>query len=299
MTDLSQIKLLLETLEQDVSLHNPKNFDERANALEFIEFHLVESVKDLPLAESELMDLRKRVENLLVSLEEIDKGLVEELRKVITSGQCQGKAFENLIGEYFDVADVDTSKEGYDNLDVFVNCLLSIEHIPEQTRELLPEMVFYQKTPARVVFEIAKNAGLTKDDVFVDIGCGLGQVGILINLITGIPVYGIEYEPAFCDFANECAAALNRPEVTSINADAREVDYSIGTIFFMYTPFKGEMLKQVLRRLKEQAVRRQIKVITYGPCTAEVKLENWLYTADVFGVNNLVIFESIVKAEPS
>jgi predicted RNA methylase len=176
---------------------------------------------------------------------------------------------------------------------VFVNCLLSIEHIPEQTRELLPEMVFYQKTPARVVFEIAKNAGLTKDDVFVDIGCGLGQVGILINLISGIPVYGIEYEPAFCDFANECAAVLNRSEVTFINTDALEVNYSVGTIFFMYTPFKGEMLKQVLRRLREQAVRRQIKIITYGPCTADVKRENWLYTADVSGVNNLAVFESI------
>lgn len=281
MTDLSQIKSLIDALEKDTSLQDPKNFDDRADALELIEFYITGTLKT-------------RAEVLKASLEEIDKKLFEELRAGVMSGQYKGKAFENLIGEYFDLADIDTSKEGYDNLDVFINRLLSTGKMPEPTQELSPEMVFYQKTSARVVFEMAKKTGFTKNDVFFDIGSGLGQVGIMINLIAGIPVYGIEYEPAFCKFGSACAAGLDLGGVNFINSDAREADYSSGTVFFMYTPFRGEMLRQVLSKLKEQAVQRRIKVITYGPCGDEVAKESWLKaTADVSAKDHLRIFKSI------
>lgn len=292
MTDLTQIKSLLETLEKDASLADPKNFDERAAALEFIEFHLLDALQALPQTES--IQLKPRIENLHASLKEIDERLFKRLRAGVISGQCRGKVFEDLIGEYFDLVEMNSLEEGYDNLDVFINRLFGIDRMPEQTKELSPEMVFYQKTPARVVFEIAREAGFTKNDVFFDIGSGLGHVSMLINLLAGIPAHGIEYEPAFCEFANGCAAGLNLPEITFINTDAREADYTRGTVLFMYTPFKGRMLQQVLARLREQAAWRRIKIITYGPCTAEIKQESWLQTTSAFDGNKPAIFESIL-----
>src|SRR5580692_11631832 len=99
---------------------------------------------------------------------------------------------------------------------------------------------------------------------------------MLVNRLTGITTKGVEFEPAFCAYARDCAAELNLSNVTFINADARKADYSEGTIFFMYTPFTGEILQEVLALLREQSLLRKIRIITYGPCTAEVAGQNWL-----------------------
>jgi hypothetical protein len=45
----------------------------------------------------------------------------------------------------------------------------------------------------------------------------------------------------------------------------------------MFTPFKGDILQLVLDRLRQQALRRKITLITYGPCTTKVAAENWLH----------------------
>jgi hypothetical protein len=44
----------------------------------------------------------------------------------------------------------------------------------------------------------------------------------------------------------------------------------------MFTPFKGEMMQEVLEALRKQSLQRKITVITYGPCAAQVGLQNWL-----------------------
>lgn len=292
MMAISQTKSLIETIEQNALLLEPKYFDERADALEFIEFHIIEPLQ-AHSEQEELPHLKSRIETLKLALEEIDNKLFEQLRAAIRSGECRGKAFEDLVGQYFDIAILRNSKEGYDNLDIFINRLLSNREIPEPTREPSPEMVFYQKTPVRVVFEIAKKVRFTENDVFVDIGSGLGQAAIQINLITGVPTFGIEFEPAFCAYARDCAVSLNLAGATFLNEDACKADYSSGTVFFMYTPFKGEMLRQVLQRLKEESTRRQIRIITYGPCTAEVVQQAWLRIEEPCDANKPVIFTSI------
>jgi hypothetical protein len=137
-------------------------------------------------------------------------------------------------------------------------------------------MVYYQKTPARVVFDLVEQAHFTKEDVFVDIGSGMGQVAFLVHLLAGITARGIEFEPAFCDYAKACAAELHLSHVTFINHDARQADYSEGTVFFMFTPFRGAILREVLALLRQESLRRRIKMITYGPCTAEIAGQSWL-----------------------
>ena len=167
--------------------------------------------------------------------------------------------------------------------------------MPEQTRDLEPEMVYYQKTPARVVFELVEKSHFSGNDVFFDLGSGLGQAAILVNLLAGVTVKGIEFEPAFCDYARECAAELNLSDVTFINADARKADYSEGTVFFMYTPFSGEILHDVLNRLRKEALLRKIRIITYGPCTEQVALQSWLHPEGPKddNINKLGIFTSL------
>jgi SAM-dependent methyltransferase len=207
------------------------------------------------------------------TLEDIDNKLFEQLRATIKEKGLTGTALKNMVTEYVGFV---AEESGYDNLDIFINRLFSFREIPQPTKELEPEMVYYQKTPARIVFDLVESANFTREDVFVDIGSGMGQVALLVHLLAGITVKGIEFEPAFCDYAKACATELHLSRVTFINADARQAGYSDGTIFFMFTPFRGAILQEVLARLKRESLRRKIRIITYGPCTAEVAAQSWL-----------------------
>lgn len=278
-----KIQADIEAFEKDVALYDEQNFDERADAIDFMEFHIIDHIAALLESAARrtgpLALLKQRAEKIKTELEEINSNLFKKLREHIRAGGCTGKPFKSLVNKYidFDACDSGAHEEaGYDNLDIFINGLLSFQPVPAQTKDLEPEMVFYQKTPARVVFELVEKGYLSTDDVFFDLGSGLGQAAILVNLLTGIKTKGIEYEPAFCDYAVNCAAQLNLPGVTFINADARQADYSEGTVFFMYTPFTGEILRDVLEALQQESLNRKIKIVTYGPCTALVPLHSWL-----------------------
>jgi len=47
-------------------------------------------------------------------------------------------------------------------------------------------------------------------------------------------------------------------------------------VFFMYTPFSGNMLQEVLEILKKESQLREIRIFTYGPCTRHVAAQEWL-----------------------
>jgi len=189
------------------------------------------------------------------------------LRERVRSGEYRGRRFREMVEQY---VPIDYSESGYDDLDVFVNDLLFVGEMPEPTWELDAEMVEYYKTPARLIFEWVERMEFAAGDVFYDIGAGLGQVAMLVNLLTGIETRGVEIEPAFCAYAQGCAGALGLRDVHFVAADAREVDYSDGTIFFLYTPFRGEIMAAVLDQLRRAASSKPVRVIAVGPCTEEV-----------------------------
>ena len=248
-------------------------------------------------------DLRRnggRACRLQMQLEGVDQSLFQRLRDGIASRNYTGAELRQLILKYAGGGPGEGSEgdEGYDALDALTNGFLLMGVAPEETRAREPGMVFYQPTPARVVLELVEKADFRPHDVFYDIGSGLGQVAILVHLLSGVRAKGVEFEPAYCDYARRCARELNLSKVEFINADAREADYSDGIAFFMYTPFEGEMLEQVLERLEDQAGRRGIRLYTYGPCTSQVARQSWLERVDHNGseVYKLATFETPAQA---
>ncbi len=300
-TQIDEIRIDIEAIEKDASLFEERSFDRRIEAIDFIDFYIIDRVEELlknTNQPDQLLLLKNCAGNVKAGLEAININLFKKLRASIGSGEYKGKKFKDLINEYmvFDLAGNEHEQDaGYDNLDLFINGLFSFQDVPEQTLDLEPEMVFYQKTPARIIFELAEKLHFTKYDVFFDLGSGLGQAAMLVNLLAGIRTIGIEFEPAFCNYARDCAAKLNLPNVSFVNIDARKADYSKGTIFFMYTPFKGKILQEVLGALKKESLRRDIKIITYGPCTAEVASQSWLQCAGAFNssIYKLNVFSSL------
>jgi hypothetical protein len=164
----------------------------------------------------------------------------------------------------------------YDDLDVFVNRWLGGGKMPDPTLELATEMVEFYKTPAKVVVELVERAGFGPEDVFVDLGAGLGQVVMLVHLLTGVRALGVEIEPAYCAYARRCAERLGLTGVGFVTSDARVADLSAGTVFFLFTPFKGEVFCQVMDRVRAVASSREIRVVGYGPCSEEIGRLDWL-----------------------
>jgi hypothetical protein len=281
-----EIQSYIEEIEKDLSLREEKNFDQRIEAVDFIGFSIIGQIEALlgkTTQPDKLLLLKHQAEKIKSELEGIDNSLFQKLRENIRKGVYTGKEFRNLVKKHidFNLDDKGHQQEpDYDNLDIFINGLLSpLKDMPEQTKELEPEMVFYQKTPARIVFELVDKCNFTKEDVFYDLGSGLGQVVLLVNLLAGVITKGVEFEPAFCDYSRDCATKLNLSNITFINADARQADYSDGAIFFMYTPFNGGILQEVLEILRKESLLKKIRIITHGPCTAEVASQSWLDSA--------------------
>jgi SAM-dependent methyltransferase len=100
-------------------------------------------------------------------------------------------------------------------------------------------------------------------DVVVDLGAGLGKVVLLARLLTGATARGIELQAELALRAR-AAASLLELDVRFEHADARHADLDDGTVFFLYLPFTGPVLAEVLSHLRTVAERRAIVVCALG-----------------------------------
>jgi Histone methylation protein DOT1 len=272
----------IENIGNDLNLYQEKNFIARTDAIDYLEFHVIDRLnalfenRDIPDKINSLKEYALKVKE---NLEAVNMSMFQRLRSKISPENCKGKPLVDLMDEHFNNnIDAFLQKDtiGYDNLDIFINGLLSYQTLPIESKERESEMVFYQKTPVRIILELIKRAEFKPQDIFFDLGSGLGQVTILVNLLSSVISKGVEFEPDFFSYANACAADLHLNDVEFINTDARYADYSSGTVFYIYTPFEGRILREVLQNLNGEAKKRKIKIFTYGPCTPEVAKQNWL-----------------------
>ncbi len=301
---IQEIRFNITTIQQNMPLYTQNNFSDRAAALDFLEFHVIDRIEGLLLRDVgsvELIDLKQAAEMVHMKLERVNADLFRRLRQNIASGQYTSAALQQQLityaGGVLQIADA--AEQGYATLDILVNGLLLSDAAPEDTRQRDPEMVFYQPTPVRIVLEMIKRTTMQQPDVFYDIGSGLGQVAILVHLLRGVRAIGVEIEPAYCAYARRCVQGLNLTQVQFSNADAREADYSDGTIFFLYTPFEGSILNHVLERLRQESTHRSIRICSYGPCTQQVAQQQWLECLDQNDIhsNRLAIFKPVKSGD--
>jgi tetrahydromethanopterin S-methyltransferase subunit G len=277
---ISEIQSDIDQTEAETAIYELANFNIRANAIDFIEFHIIDRIEALIQQagmNDELFNLKIRANRIKEKLEFIDTEMFRQLKQQISISKDKGFVFRKIIDDFFSSSITNVEHPdviGYDNLDILINRLLCTGTIPEAKKDLEPEMVFYQKTPARIIFELSKK--ISREDIFFDIGSGVGQVVILVNLISSAKAIGIEFEPAYCNYAKEVASGLDLVNVLFINENAKDIDYSKGSVFFLYTPFYGQMLKEVLTLLQKHSFKKMIRIFTYGPCSIEIAEQSWL-----------------------
>ena len=265
----------LETYLGDPRLDAAAQFRLRAQAeataalaIEYARYH--RPGEDLDTLRQNAAALRRRVQAT-------NERVVQRWRNQIQAGGHSRDALirfcADIIGPSWRAGQLHTTATG---LDDFVDGLLELPDQPTETRPREREMIQYEAAPAPVVLELAQRLTLAPDDVFYDLGSGLGSVVILSHLLTGAVCKGVEFEPAYCQAATAMAARLRLADVAFINADARDLAYDDGRIFFMFTPFKGQIMRDVLCALRERANHGLITVASFGYCTLDVAAVSWL-----------------------
>ncbi|HTF70109.1 MAG TPA: hypothetical protein VK638_46265 [Edaphobacter sp.] len=182
---------------------------------------------------------------------------------------------------------------GFDYRDELVSGVLQLLEPSEPNLQPSPEMVFYQPTPVRHILHLIAAAAVAEDDVFVDLGSGLGHVPLLVSMMTGAQSLGVEVQAAYVASARECAQSLRLSRVQFIAQDARDADLSRGTMFYLYSPFKGSILADVLGALRRESMHRSITICSLGPCTHRVSDERWLKTSELSDTGSITVFNSL------
>jgi Histone methylation protein DOT1 len=290
---MSALENLIEELEQDRSLDEPSRLRERIDALDRLDAYHVEEQSPTAAAGSIRAETYRRARAICDKLEASNFQLYQAIREEIQRGSRPDRLLQFLpkSGRAGD-ANALPNGEGYDYLDDLISGVLQFERPDDLRVPLAAEMVAYQPTPARHIFDLLTRTALNAGDVLIDLGSGLGHVPLLVSICTGARSIGIELEAAYIDCAQRSAQALSLNNVTFIQQDARAADLSRGTVFYLYTPFSGTVLRATLDSLRREAGSREIRVCTFGPCTPIVAEEKWLKVNTTPKVDQIAVFSS-------
>lgn len=274
---------VLERVDQDRGLHEPACLRRRFEALDAVDALLADG-------QSIGTGLLKRAKAICADLESVNFKLYEVIRREIRRGAGAARLLEWMP----DSNDPSSFPKynGYDYLDDLIAGILQLEEPSTQNSQLGSEMVPYQPTPARHIFDFIRRISLTDHDALIDLGSGLGQVTLMASICTKAICTGIELEPSNVKSARQGAHSLNLKNANFIQADARVADLSSGTVFYLYTPFSGGILREVLNSLRQQATTREIRICTFGPCTRAVAEEPWLNAIGPVETDRIAVFRS-------
>ena len=281
---------LLTELEQDYLLGEPDRLRQRIDALDRLEVHFPQ---DQVAGSRDEAALQQRARAIKVRLDALNRELYQGIRSEIQRGAGRDRVLAWSRASGLDEG-VTGPEDGdrYDHLDELAGGILRLDPPDDMAIEVAPEMVSYQPTPARVIFDLIERLGLTARDVLVDLGSGLGHVPLLAAICTSASCTGIELEAAYVECARRGARALNLARATFVQQDARAADLTSGTVFYLYTPFTGTVLRAVLDSLRREAATREIRVCAFGPCVQAVAMESWLEAVGPRQTHRATIFRS-------
>jgi hypothetical protein len=274
---------LVGKLEQDRSLDEVRHLRQRVEAFDELDAYL-------PDGQQIGTALLHRARAIHAKLEAVNFKLYEAIRRDIQRGAGAGRLLQ-WMSDWNGAANPGNCR-GYDYLDELISGVLRFEEPSAGSAQLETEMVAYQPTPARHIFDLIRRVALTERDFLIDLGSGLGQVALMASICSRAECTGIELEPGYVDCARKSARSLNLNNVRFIRGDARAADLSYGTVFYLYTPFMGTILRHVLNSLRQEAVKREIQICTFGPCTRIVVKEQWLRVIGELEAERVSIFRS-------
>jgi SAM-dependent methyltransferase len=218
---------------------------------------------------------------MIGSMDECQVRSAEQVRQRIEAGAHDRRAFRAAL-----LAVPPEARDGW------LDRVLGLGAPPDDEPELPRGCVPYLPCGVDALIEIIDSAEVGPADVFVDVGSGVGRAMALVHLLTDAAVIGIEIQPRLVQAARDVARVVSS-RISNVHGDAVALTGSImiGSVFFLYCPFSGARLQQVLSELEAIAQTRPIRV-----CCVDVPLPAcaWL-TAEPTAMGSVTVYRS----EPS
>lgn len=159
--------------------------------------------------------------------------------------------------------------------DAWVDAVFGLDEPFEDGPHLPQGCVPYLPCAVDALLRMTEQLPILATDVFVDIGAGVGRAAVLVHLLTGASILGIEVQPEHVLAAQNLVQRLRLSRVTFQQGDAVNVlsQSSSGTVFFLYCPFGGQRLEACLAQLADLARVKAIAV-----CSVDLPLPScsWL-----------------------
>ncbi len=123
-----------------------------------------------------------------------------------------------------------------------------------------------------MIGRVLREDEVSTDDVFLDLGCGMGRVLLEACRYPFRQVIGVDVVPQFTAVAREALArnssSLRCQEVSVVTADA--LDYEIPddvTVVYLAAPFNEEVMRQMIEKLvaSVDVVPRNLRIIYLFP----------------------------------
>jgi len=157
------------------------------------------------------------------------------------------------------------------------------------------EQFRYEGTPYSYIRKFLAVIKPKKDDFIYDLGSGYGRVCLYSSLTSNAQVVGIELVPERVFAANEAKKRFDIRNVSFIQNNVLDQDFSDGTIFFLFNPFFRETLEKVSSRLEEIAAKKIIRIATWGGASNDyLREQDWL--DEIISLNlpkaSMEVFES-------
>jgi SAM-dependent methyltransferase len=162
--------------------------------------------------------------------------------------------------------------------DAWVDIVFGFSELPDDGPGLPSGCVPYLPCPVDALLRVVEHADVQATDVFVDVGSGLGRAAAVVHSLTGAAAIGLEIQPQLLNASREVTTRLNLSRLKLVHGDAADLTgrLMIGSVFFLYCPFSGARLEQVLADLEPIARTRTIRV-----CCVDLPLPScsWLTLA--------------------
>lgn len=117
-----------------------------------------------------------------------------------------------------------------------------------------------QSSDDRYVRFVLENIPISEKEVFVDVGCGVGKVLVMLHNHCKLRIIGIEIDPIIAEIARDRVKGMGNIQVIIGNIlDFKNVIQD-ASIFYLYNPFNAEVLDKFLG-LVNSIGRKHVHVI--------------------------------------
>lgn len=139
---------------------------------------------------------------------------------------------------------------------------------------------YYMPTSYLDLLKIFRRTELRDDDVFVDLGSGMGRAVFLASYLGVRKSIGLELVSRLHERAEANRRCGNWPNVEFHLGDARETIFPDVTLLWMFNPFGPAIMEEMLIKLKEKRTRT-LRIIYLNPFHDDViERAGWLAKVD-------------------